>query len=140
MMEALRCAIEKEIALRETTEPWCEGAFVVGTEAQTEIVNGYFLQLCERVASNSEDGAAMIAEGIWSVWRGERESFDFKYSKQTPSKERGFEGNAHRIRHEGVTGVLVTYCPISVRAGKEHHRDLLFSTSTSTFPPTPTSG
>jgi hypothetical protein len=119
MMEVLRNAFDGESDLWETREPWCEGAFVVGTEAQTEVVNGYFLHLCNRIASNSEDGATLIAEGIRSVWRGEQESFSFKYSKQSFSEERGFKGNARRITHEGVTGVLVTYCPISTSARKE---------------------
>jgi hypothetical protein len=118
-MEAQSCAIGGDSGPRESKDPWCEGAFVVGTEAQTEVVNGYFLFLCNKIASNSQDGADFIAEGIRSVWRGEHESFSFKYSKQTFSEEKGFKGNARRISHEGVTGVLVTYCPISTSARKE---------------------
>jgi hypothetical protein len=114
-METPICVLDDQGTIVDANEQWCRAALVAACTTRTETIDDYFLHLCNSVAADSADGAAYIAAGIRSVLRGEREVFSFKYSRQTFTEERGFDGLARRIQKKGESGVLITHNPVRAR-------------------------
>ena len=91
--------------------------FVFPTTTYT--IEEYFLRVCDTVADDSEEGAALIAQGIRSVLKGEREFFNFKYSRHIAAEERWFNGSARRIEHEGAFKVLISHSKVTAGPRKK---------------------
>jgi hypothetical protein len=109
------CVIDDRGDIVLVNNAWRRSAEDASSPATIDTMEKYLLRLCNRVAGESAEGAAFIADGIRSVLRGEREWFNFKYSRHLPTEERWFEGSARRIEHDGTAMALVTHGKINAQ-------------------------
>ncbi len=99
-------------------DPWQEFAEGLHSGGNTYSIEEYIQRVCEAVAKDSEDGVTLISQGIRSVLKGEREFFQFKYSRHTGAGERWIDGVARWEEYGGVPAVQVSHCKVTSGPGK----------------------
>ena len=79
--------------------------------------SGNYLKVCESAASQGDSVASHSLQGLKSVLKGEKKTFDMEYPCNSPSQERWFRLNVATVELWGDRCAVVTHSHLSRATG-----------------------
>lgn len=114
--------IDDRGTILSTNATWDAFAAENGGQPEAVGVGVNYLKVCHRSVGANAEGARQVADGIWAVIRGRRESFGIQYTCHSPTEERWFVCRARRFPGGGPVRVIVAHQDIS--SGQRVNRSL----------------